>query len=85
MTESTKQPLDQTPSDSDAWKQRTYATGIFVGGVVGFLSAYLFARSAEENDDGKPDQISTGTLISLLLGLLGLIRQVADSGKKKKK
>jgi len=83
MTEPT-QEITNT-DESESWKQRTYITGIAIGSLAGLFSAYLFARAAEENEDGKPQQMSTGTLISLTLAVLGLVRQIAESGKQKKK
>ncbi len=78
--------LQTTPETPDtAWKTRTYALGVVAGAVMGLLSAYMFTRAAEENEDGKPDAIPTGTLIGILLSVLGLIRQIAESGKPKKK
>lgn len=77
------QPTPEAPETS--WKTRTYAMGILAGAAMGFISAYMFTRAAEENDDGKPQAIPTGTLIGILLSVLGLIRQIAESGKPKKK
>lgn len=78
--------LQPTPDMSDtSWKTRTYAMGILAGAVMGFISAYMFTRAAEENEDGKPNSIPTGTLIGILLSVLGLIRQIAESGKPKKR
>jgi hypothetical protein len=69
----------------DSWKSRTYVMGVGLGAIVGMMSAYLFVRSAEENpESGRPEPIQTGTLISLLLAVLALVRQIAESGKRKK-
>ncbi len=65
------------------WKTRNYLAGAFIGAVLGVMSAYLFARSAEENDTGKPEPIPTGTLIGLLLSVMALVRQIAETGKPK--
>lgn len=68
----------------ESWKPRSYVMGVGVGAFVGLMSAYLFVRSAEENPEtGKPEPIRTGTIISLLLGVLALVRQIAESGKPK--
>jgi hypothetical protein len=74
-----------TQAEEANWKTRIYVSGTVLGGFLGLLSAYLFARSAEENEDKQPPQVATGTLISLLLAVLGLMRQIAESGKQKKK
>ncbi len=69
----------------ESWKQRTYVMGVGLGAFIGMMSAYLFVRSAEENPElGRPAPIQTGTLISLLLAVLALVRQIAESGKPKK-
>jgi hypothetical protein len=69
----------------DSWKSRTYVMGVGLGALVGMMSAYLFVRSAEENpESGRPEPIQTGTLISLLLAVLALVRQIAESGRRKK-
>ncbi len=75
-----------TVNKDDSWKSRTYVMGLVLGAVVGLLSAYLFVRSAEENPEtGRPEPIQTGTLITLVLTILGLMRQIAESGKPRRK
>jgi hypothetical protein len=60
--------------------------GVLLGAAVGLMSAYLFVRSAEENPEtGRPEPIQTGTLITLVLAILGLMRQIAESGKPRRK
>jgi hypothetical protein len=75
----------QTRTDNLDWRARTYLLGALAGLAMGLISAYLFNRSAEENDEGKPQQIPTGTLIGLILSVITLIRQIAESGKPRKK
>ena len=79
-----KQLQNQT-SNSQEWRTRTYVMGAFLGAGMGLLSAYLFNRAAEENEEGKPHPIPTGTLLTLVLSVITLIRQIAESGKPKKK
>ncbi|XWX04701.1 hypothetical protein VZO05_03925 [Aggregatilineales bacterium SYSU G02658] len=75
-----------TVNKDERWKSRTYVMGLALGAVVGLMSAYLFVRSAEENPEtGRPEPIQTGTLITLVLGILGLMRQIAESGKPRRK
>lgn len=73
----------QTLSPAQSWKRSTYMTGAALGLVIGLLAAYLFARTAEENPaQPRPNRIQTMDALKLALALLGLIRQVAELGKK---
>lgn len=68
------------------WKRKTYFNGTLAGAVLGLLGAYLFARSAEEDVDrngGQPIKLQTGQLLSIMLAVLAVIRQIAESGKSK--
>lgn len=68
------------------WKTRTYIIGTLLGAVTGLLSAYLFAREAETNsEDGERPDIPPSAMIGLALSALGLMRQISEAGKKKKK
>ncbi len=76
-------PKQQNPQ---SWKMRIYLIGAALGSAFGLLSAYLFTRSAQENNpSGKPEEIPTGQLLALLLSGLALVRQIAEMGKGKKK
>ena len=77
--------MAQQNNEEQNWETRVYVTGTMLGAIIGFVSAYLFARAASENEDGKPAEISTGTLLSLFLAVMGLIRQIAEVGKSRKK
>lgn len=69
-----------------SWKSRTYINGAIIGLAVGALGAYLYARAAEEDAErngGVPSKIPTAQLLSIALAVLGLIRQIAEAGKKK--
>ena len=60
-----------------------YLLGTVLGAAMGFLSAYLFAREAEQNsEDGELPEIAPSTLVGLALSALGLIRQISEIGKK---
>lgn len=73
-----------TDPRAEDWKTRTYLMGAGLGAVLGLMSAYMFSRAAEENEDARPAPIPTTTLIGILLSLMTLIRQIAETGKKKK-
>ena len=67
---------------------QAYIRGVLAGSALGLMSAYLYARAAEEDadeNDGVPSSIQTGTMISLALAILGLLRQIAEAGKPNKK
>jgi len=71
--------------DQNSWKTRTYALGAIGGAVFGLLTAYLYTRQAEETlAEGEKPSVSTGTLLSLVLAMISLIRQISESGKKRK-
>lgn len=81
--------MSQTPSNQNngSWKKRVYVNGVIVGGLIGLLGAYLYARAAEEEagrNGGTPTKLQTGQIISLALAILSLIRQITEAGKPKK-
>ena len=66
---------------SDEWKTQTYTLGTLVGMAFGFISAYLFARAVEEDENGRPKKVKTLRLMSVSLAALTLMRQIAELGK----
>ena len=80
----------QTSNDarSSSWKSQVYVLGAAIGSLFGLISAYLYARSAEEDAErqgGKPPKIPTGQVLGLGLAALGLVRQITEMGKPAKK
>lgn len=68
------------------WKRTTYFNGTLVGALIGLVGAYLYARAAEEDVDrngGQPIKLQTGQLLSIMLAVMAVIRQIAESGKSK--
>lgn len=67
------------------WKKGpVYLVGGLLGAVAGFVSAYLYTRTAEENTPGTPPaRITTGDLFKLSLAAITLIRQISDLGLRK--
>ena len=61
-----------TPTESNGV---TYLIGAVGGLAMGLVGAYLFIRTAREN--GKPQQIKTGEVIKLVVGIITLLRQIA--------
>jgi len=51
-----------------------------LGALLGLLSGYLYTRGSP-NDDGV--KISTRQMLSLLLKVVGLLREIAELGKSK--
>lgn len=78
-------PIPNPTNDNESWKTRIYVTGVAIGAMLGFLSAYLFAREIENDADLDGPDIAPTTLLGLALSTLALVRQIAESGKKKKK
>ncbi len=69
-------------------RSRILMTGLGLGALVGLLSSYLYARSAEEHanaETGAVESISTGQALAVLLAVLGVVRQIAALGKPDKK
>ena len=67
---------------NENWKTKTYIVGTVVGAAIGFGTAYLFARSAEETGRGNPPKISTADAIKSAVGVIGLMRGIAALGDK---
>jgi len=70
-----------------SWKTQVYLIGSAIGAAMGFLSAYLFAKEAEDVADKKEERpdIPSTALIGLALSVLTLVRQFAETGRKNKK
>lgn len=77
-----------TEKNDSNWKTRAYTNGALLGLGIGVIGAYLYTRAAEEDagrNGGVPAKITTGQILSIALAILGLIRQIAESGKTGKK
>lgn len=71
-------------TNDESWKPRIYVVGVLSGAALGLLSAYLFAREVEDDDEAEGPEIAPSALLGLALSTLALIRQIAESGRKKK-
>ncbi|MFQ3536898.1 MAG: hypothetical protein SNJ58_13595 [Aggregatilineales bacterium] len=81
MTEKPTPPTEIVPAPRRDWKTSVYLLGGAIGALLGFLSAHLYARSAQENNNGQPPKpISTADLFRLSLAALALLRQISDLG-----
>lgn len=75
---------DSTSQNSN-WKTRIYIIGTLIGTALGFFSAYLFAQEAEADTDGEEDpEIQPVALLGVALSVITVVRQIAESGRKKK-
>jgi hypothetical protein len=63
------------------WKTKTLAIGAVVGVIVGLFAAYLLVQRAEK-EQAKP-QITPGDGVKVGLGVLGVLRLIADLGAGK--
>ena len=64
------------------WKSVVYLIGAIIGVVVGLLSAHLYARAVEENNEGEQPHIGTGDVFALGMSMLSLVRHVTDLGAR---
>ena len=75
--------MSQSNKANSNWKSQLYIVGVALGGVLGFLSAYLFAREAEneaEQEGQRPD-VSPIALLGLATSTLSLVRLFAQTAK----
>ena len=70
--------MEETNQD---WKTKLLVMGGVTGAIVGIVTAYLLARTAEEQNQGPP-QIKTNDAIRIVLGIIGTVRGIADLGRK---
>ena len=60
----------------DNWKVTTLIIGGVIGLISGIVAAYILIQRAED-EESRP-RISAGEGVKVGLGVLGLLRQVAD-------
>jgi hypothetical protein len=60
----------------DNWKVTTLIIGGIIGLISGIVAAYILIQRAED-EESRP-RISAGEGVKVGLGVLGLLRQVAD-------
>lgn len=66
------------------WKTPVYILGALLGAAIGIMSAYLYARSVDENqpNHAPPGTPATGDIFKLALSVLALVRSVSDLGTR---
>ncbi len=62
------------------WKNKTITIGAIVGLTLGLAAAYIIIQKSEQ-DETAP-QITAGDGVKVGLGLLGVLRLIADLGAK---
>ena len=65
----------------DDWKTRTLLIGAVVGLVVGVLAGLIFIQRADLNEARPKIAARDGVLLGI--GVLGVLRSIADLGSKK--
>ena len=75
-------PLDEETEGLD-WRTRVLLTGGIIGLLVGLGAAMVYIRQLEES--GENPKLTVGDSMAVGLGLLGLVNQVGNMGKKKKR
>jgi hypothetical protein len=65
----------------DNWKVTTLIIGGVIGLISGIVAAYILIQRAED-EESRP-RISAGEGVKVGLGVLGLLRQVADLATKR--
>jgi hypothetical protein len=62
------------------WKNRTWIIGAVVGLAMGLASAYIIIKRSETTE--STPELSPGDGVKIALGVLGILRLVADIAEK---
>jgi gas vesicle protein len=73
--------LEETTVNS--WRTKVMLIGAVAGAAVGLGTAYLLARTAEEESNGPP-RISTADALKASVSIIGVVRGIASLAKQKK-
>jgi gas vesicle protein len=75
--------MAQEEMSTGSWRTRVLLIGALAGAAVGLGTAYLLARTAEEESNGPP-QISTTDALKASVSVIGVVRGIASLAKSKK-
>jgi hypothetical protein len=78
--------MSQSNKTNPNWKGQLYIVGLGLGAVIGFLSAYLYAREAETEaeQEGQRPEVSPIAMLGLATSTLSLVRMFAQTPKQQK-
>jgi len=65
---------------TDSWKTRTLLVGAFVGAIAGIAAAMIVVERARR--ENTQPSMSPGDGVKVGLGVLGLMRLIADLGDR---
>ncbi len=66
---------------NSSWKTKLLIGGTVLGAMIGASTAYLLARTAEE-ERGGPPEISVTQILTLGISAIGLVRGIAQLGSR---
>ncbi len=67
---------------NENWKLKTLLLGAGIGAVTGLIASLIIVQRAEQTNS-RPE-ITAGDGVKVGLGLLGVLRQIADFGLSKR-
>ena len=67
---------------NENWKLKTLLLGAGIGAVTGLIASLIIVQRAEQTNS-RPE-ITAGDGVKVGLGLLGVLRQIADFGISKR-
>jgi hypothetical protein len=70
--------LESNMDSNDSWKTKTFIIGAIIGTLTGLGAAYIIVQRAQ-TENTRP-KVTPGEGVKVGLGILGLLRLVADIG-----